>query len=57
MSYFSELFPGLKTQEDRRCSCGALPRLKHKMLDPRHGLTVRVFECECGERTWTEDKE
>jgi hypothetical protein len=57
MGYFCERPHGLKTAEDRRCLCGAQLRLKHKMMDPRHGLTVRVFECECGERTWTEDME
>lgn len=55
--YSSDKFSGAKTREDRRCSCGALPKLVHKMMDPQRGLTVRMFECQCGERSWTEDKE
>jgi len=39
------------------CKCGAQPRLVGKMLDTRHGRTVRMFECECGARSWTEHKE
>jgi hypothetical protein len=55
--YSSETFSGSKTREERRCGCGAEPRLARKMMDPKRGLTVRVFECQCGERTWTEDNE
>lgn len=39
------------------CKCGAQPRLVGKMLDTQRGRTVRMFECQCGERRWTEDKE
>ena len=56
MNFFSgEKFSGPKTREERRCKCGAQPRLIHKMMDPKRGLTVRMFECRCGERSWTED--
>jgi len=58
MNYFSnEKFYGAKAHEDRRCRCGAQPKLAHKMMDPRRGLTIRMFECRCGERTWTEDSD
>jgi hypothetical protein len=58
VNYFSsEKFTGHQTIEDRRCKCGAQPKLVHKMMDPQHGLTVRMFECQCRERTWTEDQE
>lgn len=58
MNYFSgdKLF-GPKTIEERRCPCGAMPKLVQKMMDPHRGLTVRIFECQCGVRSWTEDKE
>jgi hypothetical protein len=37
----------------RRCpTCAAAPRLTHSMLDARNGKTVRLYECECGERIW-----
>jgi hypothetical protein len=26
------------------------------MLNPQNGRTVRMFKCECGEQTWSEDK-
>jgi hypothetical protein len=58
MNYFSsDKFSGSKTREERRCSCGAQPKLKHTMMDSSRGLTVRVFECRCGTQSWTEDKE
>ena len=50
-------FSGPKTREEQRCKCGAQPRLVHTMMDPVRGLNVRMFECRCGERSWTEDKE
>ena len=57
MNYFSgEKFLGSKTREEQRCKCGAQPKLVHKMMDPKRGLTCRMFECLCGERMWTEDK-
>jgi hypothetical protein len=44
-----------ETREDRRCTkCDAEPRLIHRMLDPRTGKTIRMFECKCGTRTWDE---
>ena len=58
MNYFSsEKFSGSTTREERRCRCDAQPKLVFKMMDPRRGLTVRMFECNCGNRTWTEDSE
>jgi hypothetical protein len=58
MNYFSsEKFEGTETREERRCRCGAQPKLSHRMLDSRRGLTIRMFKCTCGERTWTEDRE
>ena len=45
---------GDKTNEVPRCRCGAQPRLVRKMLDPRKGRTILMFECECGEHTWDE---
>jgi hypothetical protein len=40
-----------------RCQCGAQPKLAHKMSDPKRGLTVRMFRCDCGVQSWTEDNE
>jgi hypothetical protein len=45
---------GDKTNEFPRCRCGAQPRLVLKMLDPRKGRTILMFECKCGEHIWDE---
>jgi hypothetical protein len=46
---------GKETREDRRCAkCDAQPRLVHKILEPRTGKTIRMYECKCGDRTWSE---
>ena len=58
MNYFSgEAFSGTKMREERRCRCDALPKLVYKMMDPQRGITVRMFECNCGNKIWTEDRE
>ena len=57
MNYFSsDKLSGVKTRGYTGCKCGAQPRLAHKMMDPKRGVVVRMFECECGERSWAEDK-
>ena len=49
---------GLLQQEaqyiERRCPfCAAVPRLTHRMLDPRHGKTIRLYKCpQCSELIW-----
>jgi hypothetical protein len=56
MNFFSggKLF-GKETREGQRCAkCDAEPGLMHKMLEPRTGKTMRIFECKCGTRTWDE---
>ncbi|MGY2901499.1 hypothetical protein ACVWVY_000520 [Bradyrhizobium sp. URHC0002] len=49
--------PGPTLAPKRLCKCGAQPRQLYKMMDLSRGLTIRRFECQCGKRTWTEDKE
>ncbi len=56
MNLFSSERLGERPQ-GRRCHCGAQPRLVYKMMDPKFGSTVRMFECHCGELTWTQDRE
>jgi formate dehydrogenase maturation protein FdhE len=37
----------------RRCPvCAAVPRLAQTILDIRNGKTVRLLQCQCGERIW-----
>jgi len=39
-----------------RCrKCGGQPKLIQRMLDARRDHTLRIFKCECGEQTWTDD--
>jgi uncharacterized protein with PIN domain len=57
MNYFStgKLF-GPKTREENRCSyCSAQLKLVSKMMDPRRGRMVRIFECGCGQQSWADD--
>ena len=36
-----------------RCpTCAAIPRLAHAMLDMHRNKSVRLYECQCGERIW-----
>ena len=58
MNFFSiNEFSDPKTLREPQCKCGAQPRVVRKMMDPRTGRTVRMFECQCGARNWTEAKE
>ena len=57
MNFFSNEFSAAKTLGKPQCKCGAQPRVVRKMMDPRTGMTVRMFECQCGERNWTEAQE
>ena len=53
---FSAKTLSAKNVVDVRCpKCGAQPKLVERMLDPRSDHTVRVFKCECGQQTWTDD--
>jgi hypothetical protein len=36
--------------------CGGKPAVVRTMLDSLTGRTVRMFKCECGEQTWTQDR-
>jgi hypothetical protein len=57
MNFFSNEFSAPKTLETPQCRCGAQPRVVRKMMDPKTGKTARMFECQCGTRSWTETKE
>ena len=35
--------------------CGGKPQLASKMLDSKNGRTVRMFICECGDKTWVSE--
>jgi hypothetical protein len=53
----NEVFSSFEPNPVGACShCGEKPKLLHKILNPQNGRTTRMFECGCGEKTWSEDK-
>ncbi|MCK1360145.1 hypothetical protein [Bradyrhizobium sp. 199] len=53
----NEVFSKFEPNPIRSCNaCGKKPAQVRFMLDSLTGRTVRMFKCECGEQTWTEDK-
>jgi hypothetical protein len=48
----------IRTRPTSPCclKCGNEPRFITSILDPRTGRTFRMFECECGDRTWISEK-
>jgi formate dehydrogenase maturation protein FdhE len=53
----NEVFSSYDPNPIRVCSyCGEKPTLLRSMLDTQSGRTVRMFKCNCGEQTWSEDK-
>lgn len=54
----NEVFSSFQPNSTKPCNqCGRKPALAVKMLNPHTGQVVRMFKCQCGEQTWTEDKE
>ena len=56
MKLFSSEKPSASDmRDDARCAkCGGQPQLICKMLEPRSGKTLCMFDCKCGDRTWRE---
>jgi hypothetical protein len=53
----NEVFSSYDPNPVRTCSrCGKKPAMALAILNPKNGHTVRMFKCECGEQTWSEDK-
>ena len=55
--FSSNEFSAPKTLREPPCKRGAQPVIARKMMDPKTGKTVRMFECQCGARSWSEAKE
>jgi hypothetical protein len=32
------------------------PKLVRTMLNSQNGRTIRMFKCDCGEQTWSEER-
>ena len=53
--YSGGMLSGKETREDARyAKCDAQPKLIHRLLEPRTGKTIRIFECKCGPRSWSD---
>jgi hypothetical protein len=53
----NEVFSSYDSNPIRACSyCDKKPVLGRTMLNSQSGCTVRMFKCECGEQTWSEEK-
>jgi hypothetical protein len=53
----SDTYSGSKVREEPPCKCCSQPMIVRKMMDPNTGKTVRMLECRCGARSWTEANE
>jgi len=54
----NEVFSSFDPNPVQPCDeCGRKPRSQLKMLNPQTGKIVRMFKCQCGAQTWTEDNE
>lgn len=54
----NEVFSSYQPNPAKPCNhCGRKPALAVKMLNTDTGGIVRMFKCQCGEQTWTENKE
>jgi hypothetical protein len=52
---WAEKIGELESNSTRRCRvCGKTLELIRTVFYPDRDAAVRVFECECGERTWDE---
>jgi hypothetical protein len=51
MNLISDPYSSPKPRKARPCKCGAQPMMVRKMMDPKTGKTVRMFECQCGARS------
>ena len=52
----NEVFSSYEPNPVRACiSCDKKPAFVRTMLNSHNGRTVRMFKCECGEQSWTEE--
>jgi len=47
----------VKSEPPPRCrKCGKEPKFTGAILDSAKGRSIRMYECQCGSRTWTSHK-
>ena len=44
------------TSSTTKCRCGGALELVRKMLEAESGRVINMYQCECGDRTWSEDR-
>ena len=49
----AEVVHAVSTDSTKKCRfCGTTLELMRKMLDLDTGCVIRMYECQCGDRTW-----
>jgi hypothetical protein len=57
MSIFSaETMARIAAAPIRLCGCGLMPKLIKTLMNSQNGRTIRLFKCECGDQSWSEDR-
>ena len=55
-NFKNEVFSSYRPHSIRLCDqCGKKLAVALTMLNPKNGRTLRMFECGCGDRTWSEE--
>jgi len=55
-NFKNEVFSSYRPHSTKLCDqCGKKIAVVLTMLNPQNGRTIRMFKCECGERTWSDD--
>jgi hypothetical protein len=53
--FWAEKIGEIESNSKRHCrSCGKMLKLVRTVFCPDREVAIRVFECECGERSWDE---
>jgi len=53
--FWAEKIGEIESNSTRHCRfCGKVLKLVRTVFCPDREVAIRVFECECGERTWDE---
>lgn len=53
--FWAEKIGEIESNSTRHCRfCGKMLKLVRTVFCPDREVAIRVFECECGERTWDE---
>jgi hypothetical protein len=52
----AEVVHAVSTDSTKKCRfCGTTLELMRKMLDLDTGCVIRMYECQCGDRSWSDE--